>query len=1819
MMSYISDGDVSNLPEVFQYALRQAVLPAGDAAVHPWRGAEEITYYGDGPMGPINKLLDLTRRQNRVEPLRKEVAELVKQKPEWQAGKAMLAIMDLQLGRVEAARKAWTELLDDKRVAMPAVVRAVLARELEHYSVVEDLYIRTIAEGIDDILIEPNMEFGESPVGKLARLYARSGRKEESRALVLKSLKGANDPWDQGYGAFRRIQAALGVAQFFMEEETPVEAVRVYNDLLAEKETLIAADRYFGQNMQESIEIQMRQSIKAMKAGNLPASLRSLVEPRPLSAANKEVLDLVLLVESRDLAKAKLTGMLATALEASAKKPELLAEAVKTLEGLAAKHPSDFSVQIAAALGAFAESKAERIDAALARVVKLMEATPLEPLPGKTKANSRQRAEALKQVGLWLVAKECLKSDKLRPAGEKLATRSVAAGKRMLDPLQAQAMLREWGQLDTERGDTKAAEARWSELLDSVLPPPAKTKPVTEGKVSAPAAAPMPKAVPAEEPEEKLPQAFHSRIRGFLPLPRFGGEGRGEGVETATTPDSAAAIFAMLAILQVPAPPIAAPALAPAAASSGATPVITDDQFGRAMQLARIAADKKMFDFSLKAVKEALRGGPPIPSPNENMRGRRGAYTMMTSSGQMIVDYDSDGLGMEVSVREMIALWRKNSVPVAEIYQVLLVAVLPDARPAEIFMHEHMAGQRYSNGAIDLEGPRHASLAAMLVDVAIEAKQVDDLRKRIKTRLGQPLGELNARIMLMELALRAKDHREALQLVKDLGECLQKDTLQTTANLVAATLQPALKQPELAAAVLPVLDKAAANLVAGQQQHQAQELLIQVAEHHLQKKDEAAARKTFKQIEDLSQRATRQGDNFRLQQAQRLAPIYLREGWLPEALEVLGHFADAQLTRTANQNHHNEIVLSEMPLLVMALQRQPAAKRYEFLKAWTFPTNAKALRYAAGALPTDIPPPAFGTFAIVPGAIVSTGTLLLAAAKEAGKLDELAAELDKLAEAKIENAATLRLLAHLTRGQQAAMEPALRERVKEVRERADAKPNNTPRRYYSAEDEEGRQVPGIRHADYLIAQLAAPDPKTAPIAEEMFRVLLRHAQAQHDIGMNIHVRRELIQVEARRQQLSDYRPTTGLAKWRGLEPRSLWTAQDGTLCHLDSEGDGLLFDYPLTGTFEFTVEGYQGGWAEGHAGYGGIVFEPNRAGVPSSVWCIGRYDQVQRQIANIRNEAFNKLTIQVSPGKVRCLMNGELFYEDLDPAPTSPWLMLWAGAGRSPVFRNFTLTGKPEIPKEVKLTHGSYLEGWRPMNGQVPSRMAKKEPRQPNQNGLIYRGGGISSVVQDDIEQPEPVYDWVAKDGELLGRVSDSPGPVAVPSSLSYFRPLQSGEKIRFEFYYKQGAFHVHPTLGRLAFLFEPDGVKTRWLLPNGQDWTGLKSDNLIDDPASRKGPKELPLKLDAFNTVQLGIGKDDVLSIELNGTLVFEWKLSSELERTFGLLHYQDKSAARVKNVVLTGNWPEKLASLDEAGFAGAGGTTPADVRLRRRLIGERGFGDNEDEILKQVRPLPAAERYAKLADWVLPSEAKPRFNLHGKPAPFDGSNSPGSLPTGRRLFVDGKFEAPVIELIAAAKEASKLDELLLRLQQNKLAEVSTQTYRCRLGLIAAIRSAQGNDEQARDALQKLLPLVKGLPLDAAIDRRRWPELIACLHTMHRPALQKETLALLDVMNRRTANQGLIAAEDHYEQQTELGTVSMRHARLPEGAGCCRCRRNRARPLRQRSRFAALVAGRRRARLDARPGIARPALGRARWNDPPLSGAPGRFLLLQRAAARRL
>ena len=108
--------------------------------------------------------------------------------------------------------------------------------------------------------------------------------------------------------------------------------------------------------------------------------------------------------------------------QSAVKTPEVRAAVDANLGRLVEEYPQDLSVQIASTLLALAEGKTEAIE----RLTRLVEQTPLDDLPGGSRANARQRAEAAKQLGLWLVARACSAQESVRA----WATSSPAAPSR---------------------------------------------------------------------------------------------------------------------------------------------------------------------------------------------------------------------------------------------------------------------------------------------------------------------------------------------------------------------------------------------------------------------------------------------------------------------------------------------------------------------------------------------------------------------------------------------------------------------------------------------------------------------------------------------------------------------------------------------------------------------------------------------------------------------------------------------------------------------------------------------------------------------------------------------------------------------------------------------------------------------------------------------------------------------------------------------------------------------------------------------------------------------------------------------------------------------------------------------------------------------------------------------------------------------------------------------------------------------------------------------------------------------------------------------
>src|SRR5262249_37586342 len=134
-----------------------------------------------------------------------------------------------------------------------------------------------------------------------------------------------------------------------------------------------------------------------------------------------------------------------------------------------------------------------------------------------------------------------------------------------------------------------------------------------------------------------------------------------------------------------PSPAPTAPGASGAQVGRGASgtqvPVVTMEQVNHATDIARLAAEHNMTALSLRAVREALRGGPPIPTQNEGSSRIRYAGQRNLDATEAIHQQ------VESKVQAVEALWKRRKFPAADVYQVLAGVVMPAARPAEIFLY----------------------------------------------------------------------------------------------------------------------------------------------------------------------------------------------------------------------------------------------------------------------------------------------------------------------------------------------------------------------------------------------------------------------------------------------------------------------------------------------------------------------------------------------------------------------------------------------------------------------------------------------------------------------------------------------------------------------------------------------------------------------------------------------------------------------------------------------------------------------------------------------------------------------------------------------------------------------------------------------------------------------------------------------------------------------------------------------------------------------------------------------------------------------------
>jgi hypothetical protein len=356
----------------------------------------------------------------------------------------------------------------------------------------------------------------------------------------------------------------------------------------------------------------------------------------------------------------------------------------------------------------------------------------------------------------------------------------------------------------------------------------------------------------------------------------------------------------------------------------------------------------------------------------------------------------------------------------------------------------------------------------------------------------------------------------------------------------------------------------------------------------------------------------------------------------------------------------------------------------------------------------------------------------------------------------------------------------------------------------------------------------------------------------------------------------------GRTRGRGF-PNSTWRWNGRECWHTDGhDEDILLMRSPLRGDFEIEADVLQdcgvlmltagtlfgprnkNGWLSGRFRAGTVV---EKADQPFSR--TGQWIRVRSAIQN---------------GVARSWIHGRLVSEREVSADYDPWIGIRCWSRAAGMFRDLRVSGNPQIPEAVEISGPACRNGW-----------------------FAYH--------EENVDVAGAAAHWLlpgeaADSAQIVGLRRPGMGDSSAESLLRYFRPMIEDGSIDYEFFYRPGELQVHPTLDRLAFLLDPDGVRLHWVTDGKYDRTELSPDNSFPIESEQPATQQLPLKPDDWNAIRLSIVGRSV-SLTLNGELILKRNLESTNSRHFGLFHYSDKTAVRVRKVVMRGDWPRDLPSV--------------------------------------------------------------------------------------------------------------------------------------------------------------------------------------------------------------------------------------------------------------------------------------------------------------------
>lgn len=344
----------------------------------------------------------------------------------------------------------------------------------------------------------------------------------------------------------------------------------------------------------------------------------------------------------------------------------------------------------------------------------------------------------------------------------------------------------------------------------------------------------------------------------------------------------------------------------------------------------------------------------------------------------------------------------------------------------------------------------------------------------------------------------------------------------------------------------------------------------------------------------------------------------------------------------------------------------------------------------------------------------------------------------------------------------------------------------------------------------------------------------------------------------------------------------------------------LMFKYPLSGTFRFSATIQDGAWGESDLAYGGVIYQANGWQKTASITGMGNRGMIKFDVPSIQQGKINVESISVSSDGVSAGCNGEDYVSDIATG-SFPFASVFHHKYRTTQFRDVKFTGNPTIPDEVNLIDPT-MRGWGILTRgrTIPQMLLPIGPKQDATKIKRER-----AKVKKTLSEGPLVGSWsVTGDGLHYSSQPQTARTYDPASHLQYLRPIQDGESIAIEFFWKQDKTEFSPTIGRTILHLTGEGIKPDWISVAGDlASVGFVAADKLDPPVELLAPQNVPID-NSWN--QLLIKRaGDVVELTLNEKPLVKIPVAGH-ERPG--IYRHEKLDVHLRSMRLTGDWPDQV-----------------------------------------------------------------------------------------------------------------------------------------------------------------------------------------------------------------------------------------------------------------------------------------------------------------------